>query len=102
MIGQSWNPRPRRSGWRKSPSGSHVELGLALAQGKKVFLCAGDAEAFAPENTVAFYQLPGGGPAGGDGPGEPGENFGVRRAPVSIRYACGRMMGLPRRGCAQR
>ncbi|MCI9257197.1 nucleoside 2-deoxyribosyltransferase [Oscillospiraceae bacterium 42-9] len=39
--------------------GTHVELGLALALGKKVFLCAGDAEAFAPENTVAFYQLPG-------------------------------------------
>lgn len=37
--------------------GTHVELGMAL--GKKVFLCAGDAEAFAPEDTVAFYHLPG-------------------------------------------
>ncbi len=39
--------------------GTHVELGMALALGKKVFLCAGDAEAFAPEDTVAFYHLPG-------------------------------------------
>lgn len=39
--------------------GTHVELGLALALGKKVFLCAGGEEAFSPENTVAFYHLPG-------------------------------------------
>ena len=37
--------------------GTHVELGLALAYGKKVFLCAGDKEEFSIENTVALYEL---------------------------------------------
>ena len=36
---------------------THVELGLALAYGKKVFLCAEDKEEFSIENTVAFYEL---------------------------------------------
>lgn len=37
--------------------GTHVELGMALALGKKVFLCGGGEE-FSLENTVNFYQLP--------------------------------------------
>lgn len=37
--------------------GTHIELGMALALGKKVFLC-GAVEGFALENTVSFYQLP--------------------------------------------
>lgn len=39
--------------------GTHVELGMALALGKKVFLCAAGEAEFSPENTVAFYHLPG-------------------------------------------
>lgn len=39
--------------------GTHIELGMALALGKKAFLCAGTAEEFAPENMVSFYALPG-------------------------------------------
>lgn len=37
--------------------GTHIELGMALALGKRVFLC-GAAEAFAMESAVGFYQLP--------------------------------------------
>ena len=39
--------------------GTHVELGLALAHDKKVFLCAASQEEFSIEHTVAFYELPG-------------------------------------------
>lgn len=38
--------------------GSHVELGLAIALNKKIFLCASTEEEFNIENTVAFYELP--------------------------------------------
>lgn len=38
--------------------GAHVELGMALALGKKVFLCADSREDFSLQNTVSFYQLP--------------------------------------------
>lgn len=37
--------------------GAHIELGMALALKKKVFLC-GDEEEFDIKNTVAFYELP--------------------------------------------
>ncbi|MDO4317401.1 MAG: nucleoside 2-deoxyribosyltransferase [Lachnospiraceae bacterium] len=39
--------------------GAHIELGLALAQQKRVFLCAASKEAFCAENIVSFYCLPG-------------------------------------------
>lgn len=39
--------------------GTHVELGMALALGKRVFLCAAGEEAFLLENAAAFYFLPG-------------------------------------------
>lgn len=39
--------------------GAHMELGMALALQKRVFLCAAAEEAFSRENTVSFYQLPG-------------------------------------------
>lgn len=38
--------------------GAHVELGMALAQHKKVFLCASGDEEWSGESTVAFYELP--------------------------------------------
>ncbi len=38
--------------------GAHVELGMALAFKKKIYLCAAAKEDFSVENTVAFYQLP--------------------------------------------
>lgn len=38
--------------------GAHTELGMALALGKMVFLCAEKQNAFAPPNDVAFYELP--------------------------------------------
>lgn len=38
--------------------GTHVELGMALAWDKKVYLCASGPEDFSIENTVAFYELP--------------------------------------------
>lgn len=38
--------------------GAHIELGMALALQKKVFLCSAAEEAFSVENTVNFYQLP--------------------------------------------
>ncbi len=38
--------------------GTHIELGMALALNKKIFLCADSKEEFGIENTVNFYQLP--------------------------------------------
>ncbi len=38
--------------------GTHIELGMALALNKKIFLCAASREEFSIENTVNFYQLP--------------------------------------------
>lgn len=38
--------------------GTHIELGMALALNKKVFLCSETKEEFSVENTVNFYQLP--------------------------------------------
>lgn len=38
--------------------GAHIELGMALALGKKLFLCAQQENDFSIENTVAFYELP--------------------------------------------
>ncbi len=37
--------------------GAHIELGMALALNKKVFLCAPSQNDFTVENTVAFYGL---------------------------------------------
>lgn len=38
--------------------GAHIELGMAMALNKKVFLCSDTKEEFSIENTVAFYELP--------------------------------------------
>ena len=38
--------------------GTHIELGIALALNKKIFLCSSTEEEFSIENTVNFYQLP--------------------------------------------
>lgn len=38
--------------------GAHIELGMALALKKKVFLCSATKDEFSVENTVAFYGLP--------------------------------------------
>ena len=38
--------------------GAHIELGMALALKKKIFLCSTIKENFNIENTVAFYELP--------------------------------------------
>lgn len=38
--------------------GSHIELGMALALDKKLFLCSEKEEDFSLSNTVAFYELP--------------------------------------------
>jgi len=38
--------------------GTHIELGMALALNKKIFLCSATEEEFSIENTVNFYQLP--------------------------------------------
>ncbi len=38
--------------------GAHIELGMAMALNKKVFLCSTTKEEFSIENTVAFYELP--------------------------------------------
>ncbi len=38
--------------------GAHIELGMALALNKKIFLCSTTEEEFSIENTVAFYELP--------------------------------------------
>lgn len=37
--------------------GAHVELGMALALNKLVFLCSPTIDDFQIENTVAFYEL---------------------------------------------
>ncbi len=37
--------------------GAHIELGMAIALNKKVFLCSAAKEEFNVENTVAFYEL---------------------------------------------
>lgn len=38
--------------------GAHIELGMALALDKKLFLCAQSEDEFSIDNTVAFYELP--------------------------------------------
>lgn len=38
--------------------GAHIELGMAIALNKKVFLCSSTESDFNIENTVAFYELP--------------------------------------------
>lgn len=38
--------------------GAHIELGMAMALNKKIFLCSGTEEEFNIQNTVAFYNLP--------------------------------------------
>ncbi len=38
--------------------GTHIELGMALALHKKIFLCSATEEEFSIQNTVNFYQLP--------------------------------------------
>ncbi len=38
--------------------GTHIELGMALALNKKIFLYSATEEEFSIENTVNFYQLP--------------------------------------------
>lgn len=38
--------------------GTHIELGMALALHKKIFLCSVTEEEFNIQNTVNFYQLP--------------------------------------------
>lgn len=38
--------------------GAHIELGMAIALNKKIFLCSSTKEDFNIENTVAFYELP--------------------------------------------
>lgn len=38
--------------------GTHIELGMAIALNKKVYLYSNKKEEFDAENTVAFYQLP--------------------------------------------
>lgn len=38
--------------------GAHIELGMAIALNKKIFLCSETNEEFSIENTVAFYGLP--------------------------------------------
>lgn len=37
--------------------GAHIELGMAMALNKKIFLCSPTKEEFSMENTVAFYEL---------------------------------------------
>ncbi len=37
--------------------GAHIELGMAMALNKKIFLCSATTEEFNIENTVAFYEL---------------------------------------------
>ena len=38
--------------------GAHIELGMALALHKKIYLCSASQESFSLENTVDFYELP--------------------------------------------
>ncbi len=37
--------------------GAHIELGMAMALNKEIFLCSVTDEEFNIENTVAFYEL---------------------------------------------
>ena len=37
--------------------GAHIELGMAMALNKEIFLCSVTDDAFNIENTVAFYEL---------------------------------------------
>ena len=37
--------------------GAHIELGMAMALNKEIFLCSVTNEEFSIENTVAFYEL---------------------------------------------
>lgn len=37
--------------------GAHIELGMAMALNKRIFLCSTMKEEFNIENTVAFYEL---------------------------------------------
>lgn len=37
--------------------GAHIELGMAMALNKEIFLCSATNEEFSIENTVAFYEL---------------------------------------------
>ena len=37
--------------------GAHIELGMAMALNKEIFLCSATKEEFSIENTVAFYEL---------------------------------------------
>ena len=39
--------------------GAHIELGMAAALQKKIFLCSASNEEFSMGNTVPFYHLPG-------------------------------------------
>ncbi|WP_404406978.1 nucleoside 2-deoxyribosyltransferase [Jeotgalibacillus malaysiensis] len=39
--------------------GTHIEMGIALGQGKQVFLYSPDKEVDNPETTSTFYHLPG-------------------------------------------
>lgn len=38
--------------------GTHIELGMALALDKIIYLCSSDKDEFSIENTVGFYELP--------------------------------------------
>ena len=38
--------------------GAHIELGMAMALKKKIFLCSQSKDDFSFKNTVAFYELP--------------------------------------------
>ena len=38
--------------------GTNVELGMALALNKKIYLCSENEKEFSKENTVSFYELP--------------------------------------------
>lgn len=44
--------------WLPAGRGAHIELGMAMALNKRVFLCSSTKEGFSIENTVAFYELP--------------------------------------------
>ncbi len=43
---------------RPAGKGSHVELGLALGNGKKTYVYSPTDEVFSVENTTTFYHLP--------------------------------------------
>ncbi len=38
--------------------GAHIELGMAIAFHKRIYLCAAEQEVFCMKNTVSFYELP--------------------------------------------